>query len=145
MSTGDESSIIRVSGHSERAYLGAFWEWIAIMATDDFDAAISAVLWGGEEPPSAKDIKHLISMLYGDTQWMVVIPNERVVAHIKSCAEITKSGNGQPWGHFFAHIPITDDPDRAKEDDTYIFAVAVEIEVVPHDGYLAMQYCMMHI
>jgi hypothetical protein len=146
MAAQNVSKVIKVAEHSHNAYLEAFWAWVQLMADGDFDAAISALHWDDDDIITPEQLKRLIGLVYGGTEWAVVIPNERLVAEITSSAETNfevRGDNDDGW--FLAHIPVTGEPERAKEDDVELIGVAVSFSVVHRKGHLRMCYEIIHI
>jgi len=83
----------------------------------------------------------------GDAPWSVIIPNERLVGVINEAAEVVLAGesahgcsdpthtHNQGW--MLCQIPVTNEPERAKEDDVVLMGVAASFVLERHeDGYV---------
>ena len=137
---------IEVAAHTLDAYIEAYWTWIRLLASDDFDAAISALVWDDEEAMTSEQLKTLISTIYAATEWAVIVPNDRLVGVINSSFETNLEARHEgDNGWFLAHIPVSGEPERALEDDVELFGVGVSFSVVRREGRLGLCYEIVHL
>jgi len=137
--------LIRLPMEDSRAnYLAAFWRWVEILSTGDYQGAIDALHWHAEPWHTGESLKENITTFFpGEKQWSVVIPNERLVRAIEAEAEVELKGAGK-WGWFLAQIPLTTEPDKAKDDDVPLMGLAVSFYLREQEGSLVMEMEVFH-
>ena len=159
MVTENDSGLIVISGPPSReAFLVGFWRWVELLASGEHERA-SAALWRKpapfwsrwfRSPPDPEALPQRIRTLWGgDQPWHVVVPNARIVGEVNNAAE-TSFPAKPPWGPGrvgwgLAHVPVTVEPARAKDDDVPLMGVAVSFFLREVPGGLAMEFEIVHV
>ena len=95
-------------------YLDGFWQWVELLAANDYQGAIEALHWPKGTSWTPEALKNRITTFWGgDAPWSVVVPNERLVGVINDDAQL-KPRNNEDWGWFMAQVPV-DGPRRPQE------------------------------
>jgi hypothetical protein len=142
---------------TRESYLRGFWRFVELLAASRYDAAIAGIKWPGGKPIDPSGLRQLIEGFHGgDEPWSVVIPNERLVAVITDGAEVVLPADrpagaccddpvhGHNQGWMLGQIPVTTEPERAKEDDVVLMGVAASFLLVPQDDGYVMRFEMFH-
>ncbi len=139
----DTSSLIRFPRiDTKENYLGAFWQWVSMMADDRYDRAAKAFLSGSEW--EANQLKKRVTTFFGGNDpWSVVIPNDRLIGVIESNMEYSPMDeNGRGW--FMAQIPLTTEPNDPKADDIPLMGLAVSFIVIDRGEHYELFFEIFH-
>jgi hypothetical protein len=146
---------------SRENYLAGFWRFVELLAEDRYDAALAG-LWREHGGPNDPDqFRQRIETFFGgDQPWSVVIPNERLVGEINRAAEVMlpdefeAQATGRAHGHsadepggmgwMLGLIPVTNQPDKAKDDDVVLMGVAASFFLVRQQGSYVMRFEIFH-
>ena len=149
-------ALIRLARVDTReSYLLGFWRLVELLAEGRYDAAVAGMLWPGDRPIAPDGFRQVIEGFFGgDDPWSVIIPNERLVGVINDAAEVELphaggTCSGEPHRHahegwMLCQIPVTNEPERAKEDDVVLMGVATSFRLVPRDDGYVMGFEMFH-
>lgn len=138
--------------------LAGFWRLVELLAEGRYDAAVAGLLWPGGRPIDPHGFRRAIEGFFGgDRPWSVVIPNERLVGVINDAAEVAlpmeratqaccddPASHGHDQGWMIGQIPVTTEPERAKEDDVVLMGVAASFVLVLREGGYVMCFEMFH-
>lgn len=146
----DPAMLILISGPPTReAFLAAFWQWVAILAEHE-PARASAALWWARPPRDPEALaRQILTFWKSDRPWHVIVPNDRLIAVVNDAADVSipsdpRWGDGRVgWG--MAQVPVTDHPDRAKDDDVPLMGVAVSFFLKEVSGRLALEFEIVHV
>jgi hypothetical protein len=145
----DPSMLIRIDGPPTRdAFLRAFWLWVEILANGDTARASAALHWD-QSPRDPHALSSQIQRFWGgDRSWHVVVPNDRLVRQVSEAAQFSllnsrRSDGRIAWG--LAQVPVTTEPERAKEDDVPVMGVAVSFFLKGVPGGLALEFEIIHV
>lgn len=129
---------------SKESCLRGFWEWVGLMADADYSRAVEALYWKKKPLFTAKKLEERITNFWGGGKpWSVVVPNERLIRVVEDAADYSPSDDTQPaW--FMAQIPVTTEPNRAKDDDIPLQGVAVSFLVRNHEGSKVLDFEIFH-
>jgi hypothetical protein len=110
------------------------------MASGDFDLAASSLEASGF---TAETLRERVETFFGgEPRLTVVIPNDRLVGVINDAAKIQLPSEGKAW--MMAQIPLTHEPNRAKEDDVMLMGAAVSFFVVESREGLRFEFEIFH-
>ena len=142
----NSSNLIRLPlEDSKENYLKGFWDWVSLMADDDYSRAVEALYWRRKPIFTPKKLKERITSFWGGGKpWSVVIPNARLVKVVEDQADFDPSSGSQP-GWLMAQIPVTTEPDRIKEDDISLQGVAVSFIVREFEGSKVFDFEIFHL
>src|SRR5690242_10643080 len=109
---------------SKANYLAGFWQWIELMAADDYRGALEALHWPKGNSWTPDKLKERITNFWGgEKPWSVVVPNERLIEVINDAAEF-QPRNAEGWGWFLAQVPVTTQPADPKNDEIELMGIA---------------------
>jgi hypothetical protein len=131
---------------SKANYLAAFWQWVQLLANDDYAGALDALYWDTPTTWTAETLKeHVTTFFGGDDPWSVVIPNQRLVNVIGDACEIEPPADSDRRGWFMAQIPITTKPDDPLDDEISLMGLASSFFVREIDGEYVLEHEMFHV
>ena len=126
-------------------YLGGFWQWIELLANDNYDAALDALYWAKPTTWTAAKLKERITTFFGgDDPWFVVIPNDRLINVINDAGEYEPPANDRR-GWFMAQIPLTTEPDDPTNDEIPLMGLASSFFVREIDGQYVLEHEIFHV
>jgi hypothetical protein len=130
--------------YSKTNYLAGFWQWVELLAADDYQGALEALHWPKGTSFTAAILKERVTTFWGgDAPWSVVIPNDRLIAVVNDAAEFQpRSAQGSGW--FLAQIPLTTEPGDPKNDKIPLMGLAVSFFVVEHEGQCVLEFEIFH-
>ncbi len=116
--------MIRLPNEDSKANgLDGFWQWVTMMAADDFDSAAAAVVWPNETVTGPGLRSTVTGFFGGDEPWSVVVPNDRLVGEINDMATWQPPQADQA-GWLMAMVPLTLQPEDPKDDDIPLMGLA---------------------
>jgi hypothetical protein len=130
---------------SKGNYLDGFWQWVELLATDDYQRALEALHWpkGATWTPDA--LKNRITTFFGgDVPWSVVVPNDRLIGVINDAAEFQPRGQAG-WGWLMAQIPVTTEPADPKNDKIPLMGLASSFFVRESQGHYVLEFEIFHV
>jgi hypothetical protein len=123
---------------SKANYLAGFWQWVELLATDDYQGAIEALYWQKGASFTPDKLKERVTNFFGgDAPWSVVIPNDRLVGVINDAAVY------QP-GWFMAQVPLTTEPGDPKNDEILLMGLASSFFVKEVGGQYVLDFEIFH-
>lgn len=126
-------------------YLTGFWQWVELLASDDYEGALEALYWSKECPWTPEKLKERITTFFGgEDPWSVVIPNDRLINVVDDSAE-HEPRNEKGWGWLRAQIPLTTEPDDPKNDEIPLMGLATSFYVREHQGAYVMEFEIFHL
>ena len=130
---------------SKENYLSGFWQWVELLAKDDYQSAIKALYWEHRTPSHPEDLKKRITTFFGGNQpWKVVIPNNRLIKVINDSFEY-QARNGGKTGWFRGLIPLTNSSVDPKRDDIPLMGLAASFFVQEHQNHHVMEFEIFHV
>ena len=140
---------------TRESYLSGFWRFVELLAADRYEAALAGLMWPKGQVGDPGEFRRAVEGFYGgDEPWSVVIPNERLVAVINEAAEVTLAGDSahgcndpthvHNQGWMLCQIPVSNEPQRAKEDDVVLMGVAASFVLKQHEGGYVMCFEIFH-
>lgn len=127
-------------------YLAAFWQWVELLAADDYAAALDALYWHRPTTWTGAELKEFVTTFFGgDDPWFVVIPNARLIGVINDASEIETSLSDDLRGWFMAQIPLTTKPDNPKDDEIPLMGLASSFFVREIDGQYVLEHEIFHL
>jgi len=126
-------------------YLAGFWQWVELLAADDYRGALEALYWpkGTSWTPAA--LKNRVTTFWGgDEPWSVVVPNERLVGVINDGAQF-EPRNAEGWGWFLAQVPVTTEPAEPKNDEIPLMGVASSFFVRQLGEHFVLEHEIFHL
>ena len=143
---------------ARESYLLGFWRFVELLAANRYEDAVAGLLWPGGRRVDPNGFRQAIEGFFGgDEPWSVIIPNERLVAVINEAAEVELPvehaaraccddpkfhGHGPGW--MLCQIPVTNEPQRAKEDDVVLMGVAASFILEAQEDAYVMGFEMFH-
>ena len=141
MQINETNLILLPQENTEQNFLNGFWQWVEILATDDYVKAIEALYWD-QKPWEPEALKNKITTFFSKTEpYVPVIPNQRLVNVVNENAE-TDFGEDGGWG--LAQIPVTNEPENSKQDDVLLMGLAVSFFLRKHLDYYVMEIEIFH-
>jgi len=129
---------------TREAYLRGFWGWVEIMAAGDYELAARSLDYGGRGGFTGETLKRRVEYFFGDEHHLTVaVPNERLVGVINDAAEVQMPDGGRR-GWIMAQIPLTNEPERAKEDDVMLMGAAISLFVVEKGDAYGFEFEIFH-
>lgn len=126
-------------------YLAGFWQWVDLLASNDYQAALEALYWTGSTNWTADGLREAITTFFGgDDPWYVVIPNNRLIGVINANCEFQLPQGDDRRGWFLAHIPLTTKPDDPKDDLIPLMGLAVSFFVHEIDSQYVFEHEIFH-
>jgi hypothetical protein len=126
-------------------YLAGFWQWIDLLAADDYAGALEALHWPKATTWTPEVLKERITTFWGGGKpWSVVVPNERLVGVIDDAAEF-QPRNAEGWGWFLAQVPVTTEPADPKDDKIPLMGVASSFFVRQHGEHYVLEHEIFHV
>ncbi len=100
--------LIRLSPVDSKAnYLAGFWQWVELLAADDYQGALEALYWPNGTSLTTEKLKERVTTFFGgDAPWSVVVPSDRLVGVINDAADF-QPRNREDRGWFMAQVPVT--------------------------------------
>ncbi|HET6573646.1 MAG TPA: hypothetical protein VFG68_08600 [Fimbriiglobus sp.] len=130
---------------SKPNYLAGFWQWVELLANDNYQRALEALHWPKGTSWTPEQMKSRITTFYGgDAPWSVVVPNERLVGVINDDAQF-QPRNQDGWGWFMAQVPVTTEPADRKNDEIPLMGVASSFFVRQHGGHYVLEFEIFHL
>jgi len=129
---------------SKQNYLSGFWRWVGFLAADDYRGAIESLYWAEPTSWTADALRRRVTTFFGgNSPWVVVIPNERLVAVVNDAAEFSpRTEENSGW--FLAQIPLTTEPADPKSDEIPLMGLACSFFVRENAGALVMEHEIFH-
>ncbi len=129
---------------TDKGYLDGFWGWVALLESGDYERAAISLNHNSNSVFDAESLKDRVQDFFGrETPLTVVIPNDRLVRVINESADIAfPTANNTGW--MMAQIPLTNEPDRAKEDDVMLMGAAISLFVVPVGDRYGFEFEIFH-
>ena len=138
-----EGLLLLPSDRVDASFREGFWRWISLLAEGDFQAAVEALRWGEGTEMSPGQLEERIATFFNDSDVMVpIVPNERLVAMIDEKMEI-EWDEEDGWGR--ALLPVSNEPDRAKEDDVALMGIAITFFVVKQGEHQVLEFEKFHV
>jgi hypothetical protein len=140
------SRLIRLPVVDSKAnYLSGFWQWVELLATDDYARALEALHWPKGTSWTPEKLKERITTFFGgDAPWSVVVPNGRLVGVINDAAEF-QPRNRDGWGWFMAQVPVTTEPADPKNDEIPLMGLASSFFVRELGGQYVLEFEIFHL
>jgi hypothetical protein len=126
-------------------YLDGFWQWVKLLAADDYRGALEALHWpeGTLWTPEALKVR-ITTFWGGDAPWSVVVPNERLVKAINDGAEFQpRNKNGRGW--FLAQVPVTTEPADPNNDEIPLMGVASSFFIRQLGKHYVLEHEIFHV
>lgn len=144
---------------TRESYLEGFWRLVERLAAGRYEDAVAGLVWPGGKPFDPNGFRQAIEGFFGgDEPWSVIIPNARLVGVINEAAEVvlpqdtqradaccsdpSHHAYGQGW--MLCQIPVSNEPQRAKEDDVVLMGVAASFFLVRRDDAYVMRFEIFH-
>jgi hypothetical protein len=126
-------------------YLDGFWQWIELLAADDYQGALEALHWPNGTSWTPEALKDRITTFWGgDAPWSVVVPNERLVGVINDDAQF-EPRNQDGWGWFMVQVPVTTEPADPKNDGIPLMGVASSFFVRQRGEHYVLEHEIFHL
>jgi hypothetical protein len=140
------SQLIRLPIVDSKAnYLAGFWQWVELLAADNYRGALEALHWPKGTSWTAEKLRERVTTFFGgDAPWSVVVPNDRLVAVINDAAEF-QPGNRDGWGWFMAQVPVTTEPADPKNDEIPLMGIASSFFVRELGGQYVLEFEIFHL
>jgi len=124
--------------------LNGFWQWVELLAKEDYRSALEALYWSEKNPWTAETLKKRVTTFFGGKDpWSVVIPNQRLTNVINDGFDFKPRGRKE-WGWFMGQIPLTTEPADPKKDDIPLMGLAASFFVRPHGPHYVMEFEIFH-
>jgi hypothetical protein len=129
---------------TKKNYLSGFWQWVGILADDDFTRGVESIYWPKTVGFTPADLKERVTRFWGGpTPWSVVIPNDRLIGVVNDDAQF-EPPNGNRKGWFMAQIPVSNEPLKSKADDVILQGVAVSFFVREFEQRYVLDFEIFH-
>ncbi len=116
--------------------------WVALLVRGDFSAAVASIRWGEKSAMTPEELEERITTFFNDSDVMVpIIPNERLVSMIDEKMEIEWD---EEDGWATALIPVSQEPQKAKEDDVSLMGIAVSFFIVKEEDHQVLEFEHFH-
>ncbi len=126
-------------------YLVGFWQWVELLAADDYQGAIEALHWPKGTSWTPEKLRERITTFFGgDAPWSVVVPNDRLVGVINDAAEF-EPRNREVSGWFIAQVPVTTEPADPKHDEIPLMGLASSFFVRELAGQYVLEFEIFHL
>jgi len=142
----NEERLIRLPiQDSKENYLEGFWQWVRLLAQDDYQGALESLYWSRDVSWTQNALKERVTTFFGGCHpWTVVIPNDRLVKVINDSAEF-QARNAKEWGWLMAQIPVTTEPEDPMRDDIPLMGLATSFLMRQHEGHYVMEFEIFHV
>jgi hypothetical protein len=142
----DGGRLIRLPIEDSKAnYIGGFWRWVEVLATDDYQRALESLYWPRGTAWTPEQLKKRITTFFGgDSPWSVVVPNTRLIGVVNDSAEFHPPYRDRP-GWFLAQIPLTTKSSEPKADDIPLMGLASSFYVRPFGGHYVLEHENFHV
>ena len=138
-----EGLLLLPSDRVDASFREGFWRWISLLAEGDFQAAVEALRWGEGTEMSPGQLEERIAAFFNDSDVMVpIVPNERLVAMIDEKMEIEWD---EEDGWAMALLPVSNEPDKAKDDNVALMGIAISFFVVKQGGHQVLEFEKFHV
>ena len=146
MSEHNAERLIEMSGvDSKSNYLAGFWQWVGILATNDYRCAFDGLYWPSDSPWTAEQMRTRITTFFGgDAPWSVVVPNDRLIGVINNSAEY-QPRNKDGWGWLMAQIPLMMEPADPKCDTIPLMGLATSFFVRQFRERVVLELEIFHV
>jgi hypothetical protein len=112
--------------NSDQTFLNGFWRWVEILASGNYALAVESLYWEGT-PYEPDNLEKMITTFFSTTERFVpVIPNQRLIDYINVSAQIEW---GEDGGWALAQIPLTNAPEKCKDDDVPLVGLATSFSI----------------
>lgn len=130
---------------SKANYLSGFWQWVELLAADDYQRALEALYWPKGCSFTPEKLKARITTFFGGAApWSVVVPNDRLIGVINDAAEFQpRNRDGQGW--FMAQVPLTTEPADPKSDAIPLMGLASSFFIWELDGKYVLVFEIFHV
>jgi hypothetical protein len=142
----DGERLIRLSRVDSKAnYLDGFWQWVDLLANDDYQGALEALHWPRGTSWTPEELKNRITTFFGgDDPWSVVVPNDRLIGVINDAAQYEPHPReGRGW--FMVQIPVTTEPGDPKNDQIPLMGLASSFSVREHQGHYVLEFELFYL
>jgi hypothetical protein len=130
---------------SKANYLAGFWQWVELLASDDYQRALEALYWPKGTSWTPDGLKNRVTKFFGgDVPWSVVVPNDRLIGVITDAAEF-QPRNRDGWGWFMAQVPLTTEPADPNRDDIPLMGLASSFFVRHLGEHCIMEFEIFHV
>ena len=133
---------------SKANYLDGFWQWVELLANNDYRRALEAIYWP-EEPRWTPDaLRNMINTFFnGVAPWSVVVPIDRLIGVINDAAEfqppLRQRYGGFGW--FMAQVPVTTERADPKNDKILLMGLASSFFAREHHGHYVLEVEKFHL
>lgn len=125
-------------------YLNGFWQWVGLLAADDYTRGVEAIYWPQTVVFTPENLKERVTKFWGGPEpWSVVIPNDRLIGVVNNDAQFEPPVRDLT-GWFMAQIPVTSEPLRSKADDIILQGVAVSFFVRKFEHRYVLDFEIFH-
>lgn len=122
MNINENNLILLPQENTKQNFLNGFWQWVEILAANDYAKAVNALYWD-KKPWEPDSLRNKITTFFSKTKpYVPVIPNQRLINVVNENAEIDWN---QDVGWGMAQIPVTNEPENSKQDDVPLMGLAV--------------------
>ena len=122
----------------DASFREGFWMWVALLVSGDFSAAVASIRWGENSAMTPEELEERIASFFNDSDVMVpIMPNERLVSMIDEKMEIEWD---EEDGWATALIPVSQEPQKAKEDDVSLMGIAVSFFIVKEEDHQVLEF-----
>jgi hypothetical protein len=138
--------LIRFPAEDSKAnYLAGFWQWVKLMAADDYKGALEALHWPKGTTFTPAKLKERVTTFFGgDSRWSVVVPNDRLIGVIDEAAKY-EPRNRDGWGWLMAQVPVTTEPGDPKNDQIPLMGLASSFYVRELGGQYVLEFEIFHL
>ena len=138
--------LIRLPVEDSKAnYLAGFWQWVELMAADDYQGALEALHWPKGTTWTPTKLKERVTTFFGgDAPWSVVVPNDRLINVINDSVEF-QPRNSDGWGWFMAQVPVTTEPADPKHDEIPLMGLASSFFMRELGGQYVLEFEIFHL
>jgi hypothetical protein len=126
-------------------YLAGFWQWVALLAANDYKGALEALHWPNGTSWTPQALKNRVTTFWGgDEPWSVIVPNERLIGVINDDAQF-EPRNAEGWGWFLAQVPVTTQPAEPMNDEIPLMGVASSFFVRQLGEHFVLEHEIFHL
>lgn len=130
---------------SKANYLVGFWQWVELLANNDYQWALESLHWPKGTTWTPEALKNRITTFFGgNAPWSVVVPNERLVGVINDDAQF-QPRNKDEWGWLMAQVPVTTEPDDPTNDEIPLMGLASSFFVRQRGEYYVLEFEIFHL
>jgi hypothetical protein len=128
--------------NSNQTFLNGFWRWVDILSLGNYVLAVESLYWE-KAPWTPEELENRIRTFFSKTErFFPVIPNQRLINVINENSKIEWREHGG-WG--LAQIPMTNQPEKSKDDDVLLMGLAASFFVRKLDEDYVLQFEIFHL